>query len=287
MFQAQQVKTNGGSTTINVDVPTDTTTNQVDVEMGEASSAAEAAAQTTKTPDATPPQAETSPGPENPVRRPSVLEIDTSASQPTQNIDQDPQATGSVSAMDFDSLFNDPNSNPDTSNNSITNSPSKQAEPATIEVSPQDNNQEFSFEAFNSQNLTNADNNNDNDGGDITSLLPGLESYANAGNEGDGGDGEPDFSILDDFTDPVVDKPNDTQPAGNIDGPLSTAVPGGDQMVGGTGGTDGAADGDGVQRDTTFDDLMNFGDFDMSALDGGDGNFEDGSNRFDDSFFDI
>lgn len=102
----------------------------------------------------------------------------------------------------------------------------------------------FDFETFNA-NLDNNNNVADND--NISALLPGLQDYANTQPSGSGG--EPDFSAL-----------------------FATDAPAtGDVLAEGSG--DGQ--GSGEQRDSTFDDLMDFADFNANDY-AGDG--EGGSN---------
>ena len=199
---------------------------------------------------------------QNAVTEPQDLHIDTS--QPTQQsapivASADPDTAGTQN-IDFDSLFND-------SDNTTTNGDSKSQTPKPVEdvstVDEQHGNQQepdFSFESFNEQNPT------DNDGKqeDMSSILPGLESYANA----EGADLQmTDFPSIES----QQQKTGDTQDQShqNLDQSQTQQ--------------------EGEHRDTTFDDIMNFGDFDLGSLGSGDNNFggEEDDNRFDDNFFNV
>lgn len=101
----------------------------------------------------------------------------------------------------------------------------------------------------------------DND--DVSSLLPGLESYANAAGDNAG-------TI--DLSTPTPTKPEEPKP---------DATQKSQQSGEGTKPTDAAG--------STFDDLIDFGDFDFGAFGAGDGTgLEDGGGAtFDESFFDV
>ena len=201
----------------------------------------------------------------------SDLHIDTD--QPNQQSAANASATDPGTAgtqnIDFDSLFND-------SDNAATNDDSKSQTPKAIEDSQptgtgEDQNTsqqepDFSFESLNAQNPS------DNDGKqeDISSLLPGLESYANA-EENDLQMG--DFSANE-------SQQQQQQKAGGAQDQSQQQDQAQNQGSG--------LEQEGEQRDTTFDDIMNFGDFDLGALGSGDNNFGEGDDsRFDDNFFNV
>jgi hypothetical protein len=203
--------------------------------------------------------------------------------------------TGTYSNFDFESLFNDPSSTGPASRASPKNASAPSPPPPQLEAelpakppardptpppvrtmtipdeepikpaSFNDGNDDFDFE-----NLTNFGPNDtdmqDTDG--ISSLLPGLESYANSGGgngvtESNSQSNPTDFDIFDaagagDFSSaPKID----TKPAAQEQPDMGN-------------------------RDDTFDDIMNFTEFDMGDFSGGAGD-EGGESKFDASFFDI
>lgn len=205
--------------------------------------------------------------------------------------------TGTYSNFDFESLFNDPGSvgtagtaSRASPKNIPAPSPPAQAEEAPPAKSPakdptppsvrtmtipdeepiksatfNDGNDDFDF-----ANLTNfgpADTDmQDTDG--ISSLLPGLESYANSGG-GNGGTDSNLQSIPADFD--IFDSAG----AGDFGGaPKVDAKPNTQEQP------------DMGNRDDTFDDIMNFTEFDMGDFTGSAGD-EGGESKFDASFFDI
>ena len=206
--------------------------------------------------------------------------------------------TGTYSNFDFESLFNDPGSVGTAGTTSRTSPknipapspPPPQAEeaapanpPAKDPIPPpvrtmtipdeepikpasfNDSNDDFDF-----ANLTNfgpADTDmQDTDG--ISSLLPGLESYANSG----GGNGGTDSNLQ---TIPADFDIFDAAGAGDFgSAPKVDAKPNTQEQP------------DMGNRDDTFDDIMNFTEFDMGDFSGSAGD-EGGESKFDASFFDI
>ena len=203
--------------------------------------------------------------------------------------------TGTYSNFDFESLFNDPGSAGAASRASPKNIPAPSPPPSQAEQAPpakppaketaappvrtmtipdeepikpasfNDNNDDFDF-----ANLTNfgpADTDmEDTDG--ISSHLPCLESFANSGGGNGGTESNPqsipaDFDIFDaagagDFgSAPKVDAKQNAQEQPDMS-----------------------------NRDDTFDDIMNFTEFDMGDFSGSAGD-EGGESKFDASFFDI
>lgn len=234
---------------------------------------------TTKQPE---PDAPTKP--DAPSKQTSPLQIDTSALKPNTDQPTEPEPnTGAYSTMDFDSLFND-SASASGGSGSINNSPVKEAIATTdktdgkIITDTKDDAPDFSFETFNEQHLSSGDAQGDND--DITSLLPGLESYANADDDGGNQD---DFQMLN--FDPTTSNDHSAQATMTTSDPQKPSTQ--DMTTTSTVNDAQVAEPIDPNRDTTFDDLMDFGDFDMSGLDAGDGNFDDGDNKFDESFFDL
>jgi hypothetical protein len=207
--------------------------------------------------------------------------------------------TGTYSNFDFESLFNDPSSAGPASRASPKNisapSPPPQVEeappaklpanPPTREKTPppvrtmtipdeepikpasfNDGNDDFDFENLTNFGPTNTDM-QDTDG--ISSLLPGLESYANSGGGNGGTDSNPqsipaDFDIF------------DAARAGDFSSaPKTDAKPNTQEQP------------DMGNRDDTFDDIMNFTEFDMGDFSGSAAGDEGGESKFDASFFDI
>lgn len=197
--------------------------------------------------------------------------------------------TGTYSNFDFESLFNDPSSAGAASRESPKDEPppsQSQVGLAAEADKPANNNNNNTTEPPNEnlQKNTMTDQNNDFDFADLTnleadtemqdtdgisSLLPGLESYANS-------DSQPqttaaDFNIFDaagagDFGAAPTDNSQAQKPAE-------------DQ-------SQGEHPPEMDNRDTTFDDIMNFTNFDLGDFSaGGDG--DGGENKFDASFFDI
>ncbi|KAI4787913.1 hypothetical protein E4T45_13681, partial [Aureobasidium sp. EXF-8846] len=123
---------------------------------------------------------------------------------------------------------------------------------------------------FDFGNLTNFGPNDtdmqDTDG--ISSLLPGLESYANSGG-GNGATESNSQSISADFDIFDAAGAGDFSSAPKVD--AKSAAQGQPDMG---------------NRDDTFDDIMNFTEFDMGDFSGGAGD-EGGESKFDASFFDI
>ncbi|THX99813.1 hypothetical protein D6D03_06925 [Aureobasidium pullulans] len=205
--------------------------------------------------------------------------------------------TGTYSNFDFESLFNDPSSAGAASRASPKDIPvpspptqplveppaappaeeSKPAPPTRTITIPDEPIKPASYnepdDGFDFADLTNFGPDTDmQDTDGISSLLPGLESYANSGGGNGGTDSNPqsvpaDFNIFD--------------AAGA--GDFGSAQPQ-DQK------TDAKQDGqdqpDMGNRDDTFDDIMNFTEFDMGDFSGG-GESQGGESKFDASFFDI
>lgn len=177
----------------------------------------------------------------------SALHIDTQPQSTAVDGNQDQQeevpntGTYSNNNIDLDSLFGDPNSAGGLG--ASTSNPGSVSAP------------EFDFGSFNA-GLEDHNSGDDN----ISKLLPGIGDYATTQPSGSG---DVDFSMLADIT-------ADAGQTMNTDGELQAAE---DNM-----GDDGQGD---QQRDSTFDDLMDFAEFNAGDYDeGGDGN--DGS---DFSFF--
>ncbi|KAF2225962.1 hypothetical protein BDZ85DRAFT_73701 [Elsinoe ampelina] len=179
------------------------------------------------------------------------LQIDTSSKPDGSEAAE--LTTGGMSTMDFDSLFNDPNS----ASASITGSPPKlqmteppKSEPSApappAQMQAQDNNE------------------------DLSSLLPGLESYANAADD--------TIDLSTPAPDPKKPEPPSTQPQNQTQTQTQTTATNPPSNSGGS---------QGDQRDTTFDDLMNFADFDLGSFGGGDGDFDGSGTTFDESFFNV
>lgn len=188
------------------------------------------------------------------------LSIDTSA-KPSSQPDQ-PEPLTSTSAIDFDSLFNDTASADASKSPSTTPKPDDSAptvptsvtQPAIIPPPPPT----APLAVF-------PPSSND----DFSALLPGLESYANAA-----GNDSIDLSTPTPTT-ATQAKPTPTSAAQQP----PTTVAEGDKPP-----ESAAAD----KTDTTFDDLMNFADFDFGsfAVDGT--GLDDGAGAtFDESFFDV
>ncbi|THW07005.1 hypothetical protein D6D24_09763 [Aureobasidium pullulans] len=205
--------------------------------------------------------------------------------------------TGTYSNFDFESLFNDPSSAGAASRASPKDIPipspptqpqveppaappaeePKPAPPTRTITIPDETIKPASYnepdDGFDFADLTNFGPDTDmQDTDGISSLLPGLESYANSGGGNGGTDSNPqsvpaDFNIFD--------------AAGA--GDFGSAQPQ-DQK------TDAKQDGqdqpDMGNRDDTFDDIMNFTEFDMGDFSGG-GESQGGESKFDASFFDI
>lgn len=182
--------------------------------------------------------------------------------------------TANTQTVDLDSLFNDSDNATNEASNSQT--PSKPIEDTQDTTTPKpesgDQEPDFSFESFNEQNPS--DNSKQED---ISSLLPGLESYANEGNDLQMGDFNSNDSQQQQSTDDKSQMQQQQQQQQND----STSHNQGE------GDHAGAGQGD-DNRDTTFDDIMNFGDFDLGSLGGGDNGFgEGGDSRFDEDFFNV
>jgi len=111
-----------------------------------------------------------------------------------------------------------------------------------------DSTNDFDFGSFN----TSMDNPTANGNDDLNNLLPGLSEYANTQPAGAGG--EVDFDAL--FA-------------------AATA------NTGGQGGKSAEEQGSAQQRDTTFDDLMDFGNFTDAGVQGGEGDNQDFDLSFD------
>lgn len=209
--------------------------------------------------------------------------------------------TGTYSNFDFESLFNDPSSAGAGSRASPKEIPAPSPPPAQAEEAPavdppvqdkkpppvrtmtipddepikpasfNNSNDDFDFGDLTNFGPTDTDM-QDTDG--ISSLLPGLESYANSGG-GNGGTGANSQSVPADF---------DIFDAAGV-GDFSSAPQQQDQK------SDTKQDAQQQQpemgnRDDTFDDIMNFTEFDLGDFSGsatGDG----GESKFDASFFDI
>ncbi|KAI5194971.1 hypothetical protein E4T39_08429 [Aureobasidium subglaciale] len=218
--------------------------------------------------------------------------------------------TGTYSNFDFESLFNDPSSAGPASRGSPKNLPAPSPpqppveEPAPNPSTPaedtkppptrtmtipddepikpasfNDSNDDFDFADLTSFGPPDADM-QDTDG--ISSLLPGLESYANSGG-GNGGDSNPqsvpaDFNIFDatgagDFgSAPQQDAKGDAKQDGKQQQQQPPPPPPQQPDMG--------------SRDDTFDDIMNFTEFDMGDFSGG-GDGEGGESKFDADFFDL
>lgn len=193
------------------------------------------------------------------------LQIDTATRPPGDDVQPEP-TTGGMSAMDFDSLFNDSDSATATG---ATATPT-QANPSDSASKPV-----TSIPAEASTAL--ADPNPDADE-NISSLLPGLESYANESN-GDAidlstPDGKSEAKKADDSADKADQQTNDSK---DKDGETQTQKE-----------TQTSTQTSTEQRDTTFDDLMNFNDFDLASFGVGEGGMDDGGGAtFDESFFNI
>ncbi|TKX19214.1 hypothetical protein C1H76_8592 [Elsinoe australis] len=235
----------------------------------------------------------TAPSPKPEASKPAPALIINTAGQDDSKDDAEP-ATGGMSAMDFDSLFNDPNSA--TASNSMVGTPT--IAPDFADAPKPDTS------AMQAAEQPNNDNNED-----LSSLLPGLESYANADND------------MIDLSTPEAKKPEGNQQVqtegqgqrqnqnqGQDTSQQNQAQNSGQGQNQGQGQGQNQQNQDqsqnqnqtqntvsnsggsqaGEQRDTTFDDLMNFADFDMAGFGGGDDNFGDGSGAtFDESFFNI
>ncbi|KAK0248815.1 hypothetical protein LTR91_002231 [Friedmanniomyces endolithicus] len=173
------------------------------------------------------------------------LKVDTSPAQtnhPTQpprepaDIDDtQPDTAAPSEGQDLESLFNDPISASGSGNTTTTpaTGPGTSGDP----IDPTDFTAGFDFSTFNpGLDHNNAAMDADNS---ITALLPGLQDYANTQPIGTIEAEEPDFNAL-----------------------FASDVP-----------MDGEADGQqaGAQRDTTFDDLMNFAEFEGDGYEGGAG----------------
>jgi hypothetical protein len=216
--------------------------------------------------------------------------------------------TGTYSNFDFESLFNDPSSAGPASRASPKNIPAPSPPPPQAEEAPpakppakspakppakllardptpppvrtmtipdeepikpasfNDGNDDFDFENLTNFGPTDTDM-QDTDG--ISSLLPGLESYANSGGGNGGTESNPqsnpaDFDIF------------DAAGAGDFSsGPKAEAKPNTQEQP------------DMGNRDDTFDDIMNFTEFDMGDFSGSAAGDEGGESKFDASFFDI
>ncbi|KAF4551158.1 Hypothetical protein D9617_14g076140 [Elsinoe fawcettii] len=203
----------------------------------------------------------------DPPKPPAALHIDTT-SKPDSS-DQPEITTGGMSAMDFDSLFNDPASA--TASNSISGSPPKaqMTEPPKTETTA----------APQAQMQASTQDNNE----DLSSLLPGLESYANAGND------TIDLSTPDAKKTEAMQQSqtqNQSQQQTQQDQQQTQQDPNQSQPKNPASNSGGSQAGE--QRDTTFDDLMNFADFDLGSFGGGDGDFDNGGgSTFDESFFNV
>ncbi|KAK1820636.1 hypothetical protein LTR12_004939 [Friedmanniomyces endolithicus] len=175
----------------------------------------------------------------------SNLNVDTSPAQTNQpketlrdqadNDEKHPDTAAMSEGQDLESLFNDPISASGSGNTTTT--PATGTGTGGDPNDPTDFTGGFDFSTFNpgldhNNNAMDADNS-------ITALLPGLQDYANTQPIGTTEAEEPDFNAL--FA---------------SDAPI-----------------DGEADGQqaGAQRDTTFDDLMNFAEFEGDEYEGGAG----------------
>ncbi|KAK0279984.1 hypothetical protein LTR35_001033 [Friedmanniomyces endolithicus] len=175
----------------------------------------------------------------------SNLKVDTSPAQTNQpkealrdqaeNDEKHPDTAAMSEGQDLESLFNDPISASGSGNTTTT--PATGPGTGGDRNDPTDFTGGFDFSTFNpgldhNNNAMDADNS-------ITALLPGLQDYANTQPIGTTEAEEPEFNAL--FA---------------SDAPM-----------------DGEADGQqaGAQRDTTFDDLMNFAEFEGEEYGGGAG----------------
>ncbi|KAF2156588.1 hypothetical protein K461DRAFT_288994 [Myriangium duriaei CBS 260.36] len=193
--------------------------------------------------------------PEPPKVNPD-LSIDTSAKPDETN---QPEPNTAMSVMDFDSLFNDPASA--TGSNSVFGTP--KADDAIKEESQQP-------VAERAPQPTTADRNEG-----MSSLLAGLESYANAA-----GDGAIDLST-------PVPSPPETKPS-EIKTDQPQPQPEQQQQQQQQQQPEQAENkDDDTKRDTTFDDLVNFADFDFSSFGDGTGFDDGGGTTFDENFFNI
>ncbi|KAK0356422.1 hypothetical protein LTR94_004690 [Friedmanniomyces endolithicus] len=175
----------------------------------------------------------------------NILKVETSPaptnppSQPlsdhAESDEKHPDTAAMSEGQDLESLFNDPVSASGSGNTTTTpaTGPGTGGEPND----PTDFTAGFDFSTFNpgldhNNNAMDADNS-------INALLPGLQDYANTQPIGTTEAEEPDFNAL--FA---------------SDAPM-----------------DGEGDGQqaGAQRDTTFDDLMNFAEFEGDEYEGGAG----------------
>lgn len=207
--------------------------------------------------------------------------------------------TGTYSNFDFESLFNDPSSAGAASRASPKDIPAPSPPRPQAEAAPTTNptvqdtkpppvrtmtipdeepikpasfndNDDFDFADLTNFGPTDTDM-QDTDG--ISSLLPGLESYANSGG-GNGGTDSNSQSAPADF---------DIFDAGGV-GDFGSAPQQQDQK--GDAKQDAQGQPEMGNRDDTFDDIMNFTEFDLGDFSGsatGDGS----ESKFDASFFDI
>ncbi|KAI5201712.1 hypothetical protein E4T38_05920 [Aureobasidium subglaciale] len=214
--------------------------------------------------------------------------------------------TGTYSNFDFESLFNDPSSAGPASRGSPKTLPAPSPPQPLAEVpapdppalaedtrppptrtmtipddepikpaSFNDSNDDFDFADLTNFGPTDTDM-QDTDG--ISSLLPGLESYANSGG-GNGGDSNPQsvpahFNIFD------AAGAGDFGSAPQQDGTGNAKQDGQQQQQ------QQPQQPDMGSRDDTFDDIMNFTEFDMGDFSGG-GEGEGGESKFDADFFDL
>lgn len=242
-------------------------------------------------------------------RSPLQLDIPSEAHVETEQ-SGDNAATGTYSNFDFESLFNDPNSAAPGSNaspNELAEEPASAAavtEPPSTTAAPEapieseskltatapsaaatatmtagasndnDNNNQFDF-----TDLTDfGDDTNMADTDNISSLLPGLESYANAQDSSEQQQQQQTndtFNIFDAAGGPDFGAVVTTADIGNS--MTQTADQSGQQQQQRQNDND---DG----RDTTFDDIMDFNNFDLGEF-GGDGT--EMETKFDADFFNI
>ncbi|CAD0105893.1 unnamed protein product [Aureobasidium uvarum] len=245
-----------------------------------------------------PPKEEISPPEgENPTERTTPLHLDIPGQDHQAAGHPGDENTGTYSNFDFESLFNDPSSAGGGSRASPKNipdpsPPAPRAEeappvnPPTQDTKPPPtrtmtipddepikpasfNNGNDDFDFADLTNFGPADTDmQDTDG--ISSLLPGLESYANSGGGNGGTESNPqsvpaDFDIFD---------------AAGV-GDFGSAPP---QKADAK--QDAQQQSEMGNRDDTFDDIMNFTEFDMGDFSGSAGG-EGGESKFDASFFDI
>lgn len=236
-------------------------------------------------------------------RSPILLDIPSEAHVETEQ-SGDNAATGTYSNFDFESLFNDPASaapgstgspivlaeeptvaspepapvtapEPRETKTNDTSSPTTTAGANTMTAGASNENNSFDF-----TDLTFDDDTAMADSDNISSLLPGLESYANADDTSEPPPPEQQQQSNDTFN--IFDAAD-----GPDFGTIATSTNTNATLTQTADQTEQKPDDSGVieeGRDTTFDDIMDFNNFDLGDFGGDVG---EGETKFDDDFFNI